>query len=706
MDVFDLSATITLNTSNYTNGLNAASNQTNSLQNKLSNGLKNAAVVGGAAIAGVTTAVGAFAKSAVDAGGTFDKSMSQVAATMGITNEALNNTQVQTESFSGTLRDFAIEMGKNTAFSASQAADALNYMALAGYDAQKSAEMLPTVLNLAAAGNMDLAQASDMVTDASSALGLTTEQTYKMIDQMAAASSSSNLSVSQLGEAMLQVGGTAKNLAGGTNELSTMLGVLADNGIKGAEGGTHLRNIMLAMNPTTDAAVTAWQQLGVTAYDAQGNLRPLPTVFGELNNAMNGMSMEEKTRLLSAMFNKTDLSAVNALLATTGDRFTELSGKIEESTGAAQRMADVQLDNLPGDITLFKSALEAVQISLSNALTPALRTFVQAATEGLQNLDMNAISASISNVITSLANLMASLDIEGAINVVSAAISFLTNNFDILVPIITGATAAMIAYKAATTISSIINALTTATQGQTVAQTLLNAVMNANPFVLVATLIAGLVVAVITLWNTNEGFRNAVTNAWNAVKNGISAAGNAIKTVFSKLGASVESLKENVKNKLNNMTSMFSNLGENFKNIGSNIVKGVWNGISSGWTWLTDKVKSLANSLVDGVKNVLGIHSPSRVFAGIGNFMTQGLEQGWEKGYDGVRDTITGGLDFSNANAKIANIPATDAPMPAYAQQAHGDTYIPIYLGSELLDTVLIRAGNRINYRSGGRVNV
>ena len=336
MDVFDLAAKITLNTSNYTNGLNAASNQTNSFQNKLSNGLKTAAVVGGAAIAGVTTAVGAFAKSAVDAGGTFDKSMSQVAATMGITNEALNSTQVQTESFSGTLRDFAIEMGKNTAFSASQAADALNYMALAGYDAQKSAEMLPTVLNLAAAGNMDLAQASDMVTDASSALGLTTEQTYKMIDQMAAASSSSNLSVSQLGEAMLQVGGTAKTLAGGTNELSTMLGVLADNGIKGAEGGTHLRNIMLAMNPTTDAAVTAWQQLGVTAYDAQGNLRPLPTVFGELNNAMNGMSMEEKTRLLSAMFNKTDLSAVNALLATTGDRFTELSGKIEDSAGAAQ----------------------------------------------------------------------------------------------------------------------------------------------------------------------------------------------------------------------------------------------------------------------------------------------------------------------------------------------------------------------------------
>lgn len=386
MDVFDLAAVLTLDTSSYNSGLNDASSTTSSFGSKLSSGLANAAKIGGAALAGATTAAIGFSKSAISAGGDFDKSMSQVAATMGITNEALNNTRVQTDSFSGTLRDFAQEMGATTAFSATEAADALNYMALAGYDAQKSAEMLPTVLNLAAAGNMDLAAASDMVTDASSALGLTTEQTYTMIDQMAAASASSNTSVSQLGEAMLTVGGTAKNLAGGTNELSTMLGVLADNGIKGAEGGTHLRNIMLAMNPTTDAAAAAWQQLGVTAYDAQGNLRPLPEVFGELNGAMNGMSMEEKTRLLSAMFNKTDLSSVNALLATTGDRFTELSGKIDDSTGAAQRMADVQLDNLAGDVTLFKSALEGAQIAVSDVLTPTLRQFVQFGSEGLSTL--------------------------------------------------------------------------------------------------------------------------------------------------------------------------------------------------------------------------------------------------------------------------------------------------------------------------------
>ena len=386
MDVFDLAAVLTLDASSYNSGLKNASSKAASFGSKISSGLSNAAKLGGKALAGATTAAVGFAKSSVSAGGDFDKSMSQVAATMGITNEELNSIQVQTDSFSGTLRDFAQEMGSTTVFSATQAADALNYMALAGYDAQKSAEMLPTVLNLAAAGNMDLAQASDMVTDASSALGLTTEETYKMIDKMAKTSSSTNTSVAQLGRGMLKVGGTARNLAGGTTELSTMLGVLADNGIKGAEGGTHLRNIMLAMNPTTDAACYAWKRLGLSAYDAQGNLRPLPEIFGDLNRAMKGMSMEEKTYLLKDMFNKTDLASVNALLGTTSERFTELASKIDDSTGAAEKMAGVQLDNLSGDITLFKSALEGAQIAISDVLTPTLRQFVQFGSEGLSRL--------------------------------------------------------------------------------------------------------------------------------------------------------------------------------------------------------------------------------------------------------------------------------------------------------------------------------
>ncbi len=219
---------------------------------KVGSALKTGLSVAATAIGAATTAVGAFGKSAIDVGMSFDSSMSQVAVTMGKTTDEI-----------GDLRQFAMEMGANTAFSATQAAEALNYMALAGYDSQQAMEALPNVLNLAAAGGMELATASDMVTDAQSALGLTMDESAQLVDKMAMASSKSNTSVAQLGEAILTVGGTAKNLAGGTTELSTALGILADNGIKGAEGGTALRNIILSLSAPTDTAAAAMEALGL-----------------------------------------------------------------------------------------------------------------------------------------------------------------------------------------------------------------------------------------------------------------------------------------------------------------------------------------------------------------------------------------------------------------------------------------------------------
>lgn len=331
-------------------------------------------VIAGGLVAS-TAAVGAFAKASINAGSNFDSAMSQVAATMGTTVDKIQN-----------LRDFAQEMGSTTAFSATEAAEALNYMALAGYDADTSMKMLPNVLNLAAAGGIDLASASDMVTDAQTALGLSIDETNAMVDQMAKASSKSNTSVQQLGEAFLTIGANARNVKGGTQELSTVLGVLADNGIKGTEAGTHLRNIMLAMNPTTDKAVAAWEQLGVSAYDADGNMRELPEVFGELSEAMKDMTEQEKTDMLSAMFNKTDLASIQALLGTTSERYDELSKSIGNASGAASAMADTQLDNLAGSVTLFKSALEGAQIAVSDQLTPTLKEFVDFGAEGLGTL--------------------------------------------------------------------------------------------------------------------------------------------------------------------------------------------------------------------------------------------------------------------------------------------------------------------------------
>lgn len=336
------------------------------------------------AVGAVTAKVIELGKKAIFTGAEFDKSMSQVAATMGVATDEV-----------GDLRDFAQEMGETTAFSASQSADALNYMALAGYDAETSMRVLPTVLNLAAAGSMDLAAASDMVTDAQSALGLSVSDAEVMVDQMAKASSKTNTSVEQLGNAFLTVGGTAKNLKGGTKELAQMLGILADNGVKGSEGGTALRNVILSLSAPTDKAATAIKSLGLQVFDAQGNMRSMPDIMNDMNKAMDGMTQEDRTNVLNNIFNKVDLKSVNALLGTSADRFDEVASAIDNSAGAAEQMANTQLDNLAGDVTLLESATEGFMIAVSDKLSPALRDLTQFGTnslmpfltEGVKNFD-------------------------------------------------------------------------------------------------------------------------------------------------------------------------------------------------------------------------------------------------------------------------------------------------------------------------------
>lgn len=309
-------------------------------------------------------------RDAVQAGMAFDASMADVAATMGASVSAL-----------GELRGFALEMGESTVFSANQAAQALNYMALAGYDAQTSMETLPNVLNLAAAGGLELAQASDMVTDAQSALGLSMEQTAALVDEMARTSTRTNTSVGQLGEAILTVGGTAKFLAGGTRELNQVLGVLADNSIKGAEGGTKLRNIILSLTSPTEKAAATLEQLGVSAFDAEGNMREFSQVFPELQRALSGLTDQKQIDALSQIFNSRDIAAAQALLGTTAERWNQLETEISAAAGAAEQMAETRLDNLAGDLTLMESAAEGARIAFSDSLTPALRDVTQLGTE-------------------------------------------------------------------------------------------------------------------------------------------------------------------------------------------------------------------------------------------------------------------------------------------------------------------------------------
>ena len=346
--------------------------------------IKTVAKVSAAAVGAVATAVAGVTTAAIKTGKEFENSMSQVAATMGIdkaTKDGLKNYQ--------TLETAAKEMGESTAFTASEAAEGLNYLALAGYSADQAATALPYTLKLAGAGAMDLADASDMVTDAMSALNLeaNNKNLSTFSDQLAKSASTTNTNVKQLGEAILTVGGTAANLKGGTAELNTALGILANNGIKGAEGGTHLRNMLLSLESPTAAAAKQLEKLGVNVYDAKGNLRSLNDIFSDVQKSTKGMTNQQVDGILATLFNKRDLASARAMMKAAGDDFSKIEKTISESTGACDQMYKTQLDNLEGDLALFTSALQGLGIEIYENIGGGVREGVQLATECIGDLN-------------------------------------------------------------------------------------------------------------------------------------------------------------------------------------------------------------------------------------------------------------------------------------------------------------------------------
>lgn len=444
-----------------------------------------------AASATITAAFAAAAGAAVNVGASFEASMSQVAATMEITT---------LDSSYKLLSDAAKDMGAATKFSATQAGDALNYLALAGYDAEKAVSALPTVLNTAAAGGLDLAYASDLITDSMSALGLGMDELESFSDKLAKTSQKSNTNISQLGEAILTVGGTAKTLSGGVTELNTMLGLIADNGIKGAEGGTALRNIILSLSAPTDTAAAAMERLNISAFDSQGKMRDLSAVFSDFNTTLAPLTDQEKTQALNEIFNKVDLKAVNALLGTSAERFEELTGYIEDCEGAAAQMADTMNDNLQGDITIMQSALEGLGVSAYEKFASPMRTAVQEITGIFSNLN-SEINGDLGDKLAKLAEKFGDLAVKAAefaadegIPKLIDSLEWICDNSDQLFIAAKSAAAMVIAYKglsAASAAASSVSAFAKAVSGAATASQALGIAMNAVPWVAVATLAIG-----------------------------------------------------------------------------------------------------------------------------------------------------------------------------------------------------------------------
>lgn len=329
----------------------------------------------GAAIIKVTSAGIGFVKDSVNVGMGFDKSMSQVAATMGTTVDSIQE-----------LSNFAMEMGATTAFSAQQAADGLNILAMSGLNAQEQMATLPEVLNLAASGGLDLATAASYVTGAVKGWGDSFSNSAKYTDMIATGAAKANTNVNQLGLALSDSAATSASY-GQTAEGTTLaLLRLAEQNVTGAEAATALNRAMMDLYTPTDSAKKALDKLGVSAYDSTGKARPFNDVIDDLTVAMDGMSDAEKNATKNAIFSTFGLQAYNKMTVSTKAKVDDFRRALDKSSGSAEKMAKVQLDNLAGDITLAKSAAEGFKISISNGVTPAIRQFVQKGTTELGKL--------------------------------------------------------------------------------------------------------------------------------------------------------------------------------------------------------------------------------------------------------------------------------------------------------------------------------
>lgn len=588
------------------------------------NGVTNVGKKVSVASAAVTAMGGAAVKTAAD----FESSMSQVQATMGITKDSMSKVNGQSVNTMDTLSDLAKTMGAKTAYSASECAEALNYLALAGYDTQQMCDTLPTVLNLAAAGNIELASASDMVTDAMSALGMETKDADMMVDQMAKTASSTNTSVAQLGEGILTIGATAKTVKGGTAELNTALGILANNGVKGAEGGTHLRNVILSLQNPTDKAAETMDALGVSVFDSEGNMRSLNDILGDLNTSMDGMTSEEKANIVSKIFNKTDLSSVNALLANTGDTWDELQTSIENSGGAAQQMADTQLDNLSGQLTILKSAVEGFAISIGEALMPMIKSIV----------------AKIQSFVDWLNNLN-----EGTRQVIVKIGLFVAALGPVLVILGTVISKVGVAMQTFSSLGLKISGLVTKAGGLSgVMGKVGTAILGVNPIVLaVVAAIALLVGAFVHLWKTNEDFRNSIIAIWNRIKAIFDNFAKGITDRLNALGFDFENFGEVVKAIWNAFCSVLAPVFEgvftqiaNILEVVLGVITGIFDvfiGIFTGnWSQVWEGIKGIFGSVWDFIKNTFT--NCINVIQSVANVILGWFGTSWNEVWIGIRD--------------------------------------------------------------------
>lgn len=525
----------------------------------------------------IAAGFGAAMKKSID----FDDTMRKVKATSGATGDEFNQ-----------LRTKALQMGRDTKFTASESAEAMNYMALAGWDTKDMLKGVGGVMDLAAASGEDLASVSDIVTDNLTAFGMKAKDSTHFADVLAQTSSKANTDVRGLGEAFKYAAPVAGALGYSVEDTSIAIGLMSNAGIKGEKAGTALRTMFTNLSKPTKAMKDEMDKLGISITDSNGEMLPMRDVLDQLRGKMGGLSKDQQAAAASTIFGKEAMSGALAVINASDEDYKKLTKSIDGSKGASKRMANEMEGGIGGAMRKMKSAIESLAISLGDALAPMLykvATWVTKLANKFSNLPtgvqktiavvgllaaaigpllmvFGVMASTIGTAITVLGSLMTSMRTLSFLSKTSAAATGIWNGVT--------ATARGIANGYRLAIAAL------ATKGLGLAIRFMT-----GPIGIVITAIGLLVAGLIHLWKTNSSFRNSVINAWTAIKNAAVAIFGFIKPYII-----------NIWNAIKNSTIAIWNAIKKSAVI-------IWNAIKFAVQHPIQALKNVLSALWNGMKN-------------------------------------------------------------------------------------------------------
>lgn len=408
------------------------------------------------------------AKETYTVGANFESAMSQVEAVSGATSAEIE-----------ALTDKAKEMGETTKFSATESAEAFNYMAMAGWKTEDMIDGISGIMSLAAASGEDLATTSDIVTDALTAMGYSAKDSGRLADVMAAASSNANTNVAMMGSTFQYAAPIVGALGYSMEDTAVAIGLMANAGIKGDKAGTALRSTLTRLSAPPKECAEAMGELGISMTDSNGKMKPFNKVIKDLRKSFKGLSETQQTQYAKAIAGQEAMSGLLAIVNAAPADFNKLTKAVEKSNGAAQDMADTMNDNVAGQMTLLRSKIEGIMIKIFEKIAPQLRKAIDEISKTLDDVDWDGFAEGAGNATQKLVELF----------------KFIVNNGDTILSILKTIAVAFVTYKAVTTIMAVygaFSALFTAIKAGTGVMAALNSTMLLSPWGLVAAAVAGL----------------------------------------------------------------------------------------------------------------------------------------------------------------------------------------------------------------------